>query len=146
MLCQSCGALAQAVSHLEPQVAGQEREFQGAILAESAESMEIVQRGASGYGAYRGSNRRLPCKSGTDGVLARLRRKSGLRGWQNQARQGHEVDGTGRRWRSSAGSSARKCLSGRSYACGSHAHRGQSPSPQRPAATEAETGDRRPYL
>jgi transposase len=32
--------------------------------------------------------------------------KKGLRGRQNQARQGHEVDGTGRRSRSSAGSSA----------------------------------------
>src|SRR4029077_946209 len=56
--------------------------------------------------------------------------KKGLCRRENQAGQGNKVDGTGRRSRSSAGSSAGKCLSARSYACGSHARR----SPR--AATE----------
>jgi hypothetical protein len=43
----------------------------------------------------------------------------------------NEVDGTGRRPRSSTGSSAGKCLSGRSYACGGHARRSQSPPVER---------------
>src|SRR5271157_1575504 len=65
---------------------------------------------------------------------------------QNQAGQGHEVDGTGRRSRSSAGSSAGKCLSGRSYACGSHARRSPCPTPARTAPAKARARDRRPRL
>src|SRR5271169_1544552 len=65
---------------------------------------------------------------------------------QNQAGQGHEVDGTGRRSRSSAGSSAGKCLSGRSYACGSHARRSLRPTPARTATAKAPARDRRPRL
>ncbi len=40
----------------------------------------------------------------------RFREKGGSCSWENQAGQRHEVDGIGRRSRSSAGSSARKCL------------------------------------
>src|SRR6266700_2515173 len=72
-------------------------------------------------------------------TAASPRRKRGRCRRQNQAWQGDKVDGTGRRSRSSAGSSAGKCLSGRSYACGSHAARSPRPAPQRPAAAKAET-------
>ena len=65
---------------------------------------------------------------------------------QNQAGQGHEVDGTGRRSRYSAGSSAGKCLSGRSYACGSHTRGSPRSAAARPAATKAGAGDCRPRL
>src|SRR5205085_5677699 len=51
-------------------------------------------------------------------MAALLRRKKGLCRRQNQAGQGDEVDGTGRRSRSSAGSSVGKCHSARSYTCG----------------------------
>src|SRR3984885_15895945 len=51
-----------------------------------------------------------------DGSFAPAKKGRGSR--QNQARQGHEVDGTGRRSRYSAGSSAGKCLSERSDPCG----------------------------
>src|SRR5271166_5363774 len=50
-------------------------------------------------------------------MAALLPRKKGLCGRENQAGQGDEVDGTGRRSRSSVGSSVGKCLSARSYAC-----------------------------
>ena len=47
------------------------------------------------------------------------------------------MDGTGRRSRSSAGSSARKCLSGRTYAGGSQARRSPRTTPEGTAETEA---------
>lgn len=68
--------------------------------------------------------------------------KKGRCGRQNQARQGNEVDGTGRRSRSSAGSSAGKCLSFRSYACGGHARTSPGPASERPATAKAEARNR----
>ena len=76
-------------------------------------------------------------------MVALLPRKKGLCGRENQAGQGDEVDGTGRRSRSSAGSSVGKCLSARSYARGSHARRSPGSPRQRPSATKTGTGDRR---
>src|SRR5271165_6555358 len=76
-------------------------------------------------------------------MAALLPRKKGLCGRENQAGQGDEVDGTGRRSRSSVGSSVGKCLSARSYACGSHARRSPGSPCQRPSATKTGTGDRR---
>ena len=73
-------------------------------------------------------------------------KKGGLWSRENQAGQGHEVDDTGRRSRSSAGSSAGKCLSGRSYACGGHARRSPRSTAPRRAAAKAKAGDRRPRL
>jgi len=70
-----------------------------------------------------------------------LRRKKGLCRRQNQAGQGDEVDGTGRRSRSSAGSSVGKCLSARSYACGSHAPASLGSATQRASAAKAGTSD-----
>src|SRR5271166_4021082 len=71
-------------------------------------------------------------------MAALLPQKKGPCRRQNQAGQGHEVDGTGRRSRSSAGSSAGKCLSGRSYACGSHARRSLRPTPARTATQKPQ--------
>jgi len=48
-----------------------------------------------------------------------------------------EVDGTGRRRRSSAGSSAEKCLSGRS-----HAPRASAPQGEKDIEVKAEASDR----
>ena len=75
-----------------------------------------------------------------------LRRKKGLCRRENQAGQGDEVDGTGRRSRSSVGSSVGKCLSARSYACGSHAPGSLGSATQRPSAAKAGTGDCRHRL
>src|SRR5271157_4544337 len=79
-------------------------------------------------------------------MVVSLPQKKGPCRRQNQAGQGHEVDGTGRRSRSSAGRSAGKCLSGRSYACGSHARRSPCPTPARTAPAKARARDRRPRL
>jgi transposase len=65
---------------------------------------------------------------------------------ENQAGQGDEVDGTGRRSESSAGSSAGKCHSARSYACGSHAPTSLGTATQRPSATKAGKGNCRHRL
>src|SRR6266571_2537827 len=64
----------------------------------------------------------------------------------NQAGQGDEVDGTGRRSRSSAGSSVGKCHSARSYTCGGHARRSFGSAAPRPSAAKAGTGDCRHRL
>src|SRR6266571_5324632 len=79
-------------------------------------------------------------------MAALLRRKKGLCRRQNQAGQGDEVDGTGRRSRSSAGSSAGKCHSARSYTCGGHARRSFGSAAPRPSAAKAGTGDCRHRL
>src|SRR5271157_2496742 len=76
-------------------------------------------------------------------MAALLPQKKGPCRRKNQAGQGNEVDGTGRRSRSSAGSSAGKCLSARSYACGSHARRSPRATTEGPSAAKAGTGDRR---
>src|SRR5208283_3767951 len=79
-------------------------------------------------------------------MAALLRRKKGLCRRQNQAGQGDEVDGTGRRSRSSAGSSVGKCHSARSYTCGGHARRSFGSAAPRPPAAKAGTGDCRHRL
>src|SRR2546426_8666723 len=73
-------------------------------------------------------------------------RKKGLCRRENQAGQGDEVDGTGRRSRSSAGSSAGKCHSARSYACGGHAPGSLGSATQRSSAAKAGKGDCRHRL
>jgi len=80
-------------------------------------------------------------------VLSGRQLRSGEKGAPqsvNQAWQGHEVDGTGRRSGSSAGSSAGSAL-GRSYACGATLQEVRVPTPKA-VATEAEKGDRRSRL
>lgn len=60
---------------------------------------------------------------------------------QPRVAKGHEVDGTGQRWRSAARSRAGKCLFGRS-----HTRRTQSPLSQSPPENETKTGDHRARL
>src|ERR1700687_307102 len=76
-------------------------------------------------------------------MAALLPRKKGSAGGENKPGKGAEGVGTGRRSRSSAGSSVGKCLSARSYACGSHTRRSPGSPRPRPSATKTETGDRR---
>src|ERR1019366_9961316 len=80
------------------------------------------------------------------GVL--LRRKKGLRSRKNQAGQGDEVDGGGRRPRSSSGKLPSLCIPGGSQTRGDDA--GDDPSraesSRGPSEAEAGAGDRRQSL
>jgi len=77
-----------------------------------------------------------------DGSFAPAK-KGARRSGKTKRGKGTKWNGIGRRSRYSAGSSAGKCLSGRSYACGRHARPSPRPPSERQAASEAETGDRR---
>ena len=69
------------------------------------------------------------------------RPKKGRCSRQNQAGQGNEVDGTGRRSRCSVGSSVGKCLPRRSYACGSHSRGSPRTAAERPPPAKAGARD-----
>ncbi len=93
------------------------------------------------------AGRKLKFSSGTwTGVL--LPRKKGLRSRKNQAGQGDEVDGGGRRPRSSFGKLPSLCNPGGSHTRGNDAgdDPGRAASSRGPTSAEAGAGDRRQSL
>ncbi len=85
-----------------------------------------------------------PAKKGAAESEKLLPRKKGLRSRKNQAGQGDEVDGGGRRPRSSFGRVPSLCIPGGSPARGNDARDdpGRAASSPRPAAAEAGAGNR----